>query len=141
MKANEQGVKATNGNVLRTLRERRNQILHQVQDFQSLLDSLNNVIDDLEVTGDQSKLTELTESVEEAQDAPKLTEFIRQLFDSQPDKKWKKSVIMAEVLSGIVDTSAKSLGANVNSVLKRMETQNEIEWEGIPRKRWYRKKT
>ena len=132
----------TNGTILESLRRRRREIEAQKDELIVLWEHLNGVIEDDEHAGSFNKLLKDTkEQITKLREknAPGLTEFIRYLFNSQSEKKWRRVSLMAEATSASVRTKG-NLGNNIYSVLQRLMGQNEIEPGGSPRKRWYRKK-
>ena len=130
----------TNGTILESLRRRRREIEAQRDELTSFWEHLNVVIEDYERSGRFDKLLEDTKKgIVKLKKAPGLTEFIRYLFNSQSEKKWRRVSLMAEATSASVRTKG-NLGNNIYSVLQRLMGQNEIEPGGSPRKRWYRKK-
>ena len=130
----------TNGTILESLRRRRREIEAQRDELTFLWEHLNVVIEDYERSGRFDKLLEDTKKgIVKLKKAPGLTEFIRYLFNTQSEKKWRRVSLMAEATSASVRTKG-NLGNNIYSVLQRLMGQNEIEPGGSPRKRWYRKK-
>lgn len=130
----------TNGTILESLRRRRREIEAQRDELTSFWEHLNVVIEDYERSGRFDKLLEDTKKgIVKLKKAPGLTEFIRYLFNTQSEKKWRRVSLMAEATSASVRTKG-NLGNNIYSVLQRLMGQNEIEPGGSPRKRWYRKK-
>ena len=130
----------TNGTILESLRRRRREIEAQKDELIVLWEHLNGVIEDYERSGRFDKLLEDTKKgIVKLKKAPGLTEFIRYLFNTQSEKKWRRVSLMAEATSASVRTKG-NLGNNIYSVLQRLMGQNEIEPGGSPRKRWYRKK-
>lgn len=136
---------STNGTTLGAIRKRRHQIQAQISQLQTLLTSLDNVIDDFETDPQQIKMVDLVEEVKKPESGLGLTGFMRQLFKSRPEKKWAHASIKAEVEHGIdagtIKTSLNNMDALIYSTLRRLIAKGEIDAGGKKRKRWYRKKT
>jgi len=126
----------------RALRERKKNVDQRVEELKALSESLARVIEDLEGTGIQTQFDSLVENADKSHRSIGLTNFIRSLFLSLPEKKWTIQAVRAEVKAAVkakrVNYTGAHLNENIYSVISRLTTKGEIKKGGKHGGRWYK---